>query len=184
MPKRVASILQPVSLPDIAAYQQDADSALRLLFTDTNPDFVLRFVGYRRVDIAAELTRRLDETDLRSSLTILARLEAAFRIDYKQRCAKKKPDPVSIEFRALSNAKGRKVALEDEIWEIWRNAHPSTRPLISELRSAFKFRHWLAHGRYWQVGRKYDFRRSTSWRMQFWPPFRFMGEAPLPPLWK
>jgi hypothetical protein len=101
--------------------------------------------------------RRLDETDLRSSLTILARLEAGFRIDYKQRCAKKKPDPVSIEFRALSNAKGRKVALEDEIWEIWRNAHPSTRPLISELRSAFKFRHWLAHGRYWQVGRKYDF---------------------------
>jgi len=31
------------------------------------------------------------------------------------------------------------------------------RPLISELRSVFKFRHWLAHGRFWQIGRKYDF---------------------------
>jgi hypothetical protein len=104
-----------------------------------------------------EFTRRLHETDLRSSLTILARLGAAFRINYKQRCAKKKPDPVSIAFRALSKAKGQKVALEDEIWGIWRDVHYSMRPLISELSSAFKFRHWLAHGRCWQVGQKYDF---------------------------
>jgi hypothetical protein len=31
--------------------------------------------------------------------------------------------------------------------------------LIGELRSAFKFRNWLAHGRYWtpKLGRNYDF---------------------------
>jgi hypothetical protein len=31
--------------------------------------------------------------------------------------------------------------------------------IIGELRGAFKFRHWLAHGRYWKpkFGRRYDF---------------------------
>ena len=31
--------------------------------------------------------------------------------------------------------------------------------LIGDLRGAFRFRHWLAHGRYWnpKLGQKYDF---------------------------
>jgi len=31
--------------------------------------------------------------------------------------------------------------------------------MIGELRGAFKFRHWLAHGSYWppKLGRRYDF---------------------------
>jgi hypothetical protein len=127
---------------------------------------------------------RLDETDLRSSLTILARLEAAFRIDYKQRCAKKKPDPVSIEFRALSSAKGRKVALEDEIWEY------GVMPILRRDRLLASYAVHSNSGigsRTGDIGKSDEntiFRRSTSWRMQFWPPFRFMGEAPLPPLWE
>ena len=36
---------------------------------------------------------------------------------------------------------------------------PAPSRLIGDVRGAFKFRHWVAHGRYWvaKLGRKYDF---------------------------
>jgi len=35
----------------------------------------------------------------------------------------------------------------------------TTSNLFFELKLAFKFRHWIAHGRYWKpkIGKKYDF---------------------------
>lgn len=116
----------------------------------------MRFASDLPSEVETKLADRLGETDMRSALAIMARVEAAFRIDYQRRCEKKKPDPVSIKFRALFKARDRNVRLE-EIWEVWHQCHPSTGPLISQLRSVFQFRHWLAHGRYWKVGRKYDF---------------------------
>lgn len=34
-----------------------------------------------------------------------------------------------------------------------------SKALLGELAGAFRYRHWLAHGRYWQpkLGRKYDY---------------------------
>jgi hypothetical protein len=157
MRKRVAPAQQPVSLFDLADYHRDVESSLRLYFTQANPDFVVRFISNQPSEVEATLAERLSETDMRSALAIMARIEAAFRIDYRQRCERKKSDPVSIGFRKLFRERGQKVSLEDHIWEVWRQNHPSTSPLISQLRSVFKFRHWLAQGRYWQVGSKYDF---------------------------
>jgi hypothetical protein len=150
MPKRVTLAQQAISILDVATYHQDADSALRLFFTGANPNFALRFVGKPPSEIDVELADRLNETDLRSSLAILTRLEAAFRIDYLQRCQKRKRDPVSRAFRALYKEQGRNVRLEDDIFVTWRKEHLQTGPLIGELVGAFKFRHWLAHGSYWQ----------------------------------
>lgn len=157
MPKRVAPARQPVSLVDLADYHRDAESSLRLYFTPANPDFVACFAGDQLSEVKAKLADRIGETDMRSALAVMTRIEAAFRIDYQQRCRMKKPDPVSITFRRLFKSRGRNVRLEDDIWEVWRQNYPSTKALISQLRSVFKFRHWLAHGRYWQVGSKYDF---------------------------
>jgi hypothetical protein len=124
-----------------------------------NPSFAVRFLAMRSSEIAAELADRLNETDVRSSLAILIRLEAAFRIDYLQRCQKRKRDALSKAFRALYKDKGPNVGLEDHIFVAWQREHPQTGPLISELAGAFKLRHWLAHGSYWQpkLGRKYDY---------------------------
>ena len=156
MPKRNFPARQPVPLVDVADYHRNAESSLRLYFT-SNPDFVTRFASDKPSKVEMKLADRLSETDMRSALAIMARVEAAFRIDYKQRCEMKKPDSVSRAFRALFKTRGRNVRLEDEIWEVWRQSYPSTSPLISQLRSVFRFRHWLAHGRYWKVGNKYDY---------------------------
>jgi hypothetical protein len=159
MPKQVTFAPRVVSILDIAAYHEDTDSSLRLFFTSSNPNFVLRFIGKSRSEIDAELADRLFETDLRSSLAILSRLEAAFRIDYEQRCEKKKHDAISKAFLALYRKHPVKVRLEEHIFKTWREKHPETGPLISQLKGAFKFRHWLAHGTFWEpkLAREYDY---------------------------
>jgi hypothetical protein len=51
------------------------------------------------------------------------------------------------------------VALSEDILGSWIKHHPELRSLIGQLRAALQFRHWLAHGRYWDLkaGRKYDY---------------------------
>lgn len=106
-----------------------------------------------------ELGERVEEADLTSSLTILASIEATFRIDYLKRCYRRGKDPVSRAFRDIYREKQQYASLEDEIFEAWIDNSSGSRSIIGELRGAFKFRRWLAHGRYWtpKLGRRYDF---------------------------
>jgi len=152
MPKRIMPVLL-----DLADYHRDAESSLRLYFTPANPNFVARFASELPSEVASKLAQRIDETDMRSALVVMARIEAAFRVDYKQRCENNKSDDISIAFRKIFKKRGANVRLNEDVWEVWKQNDTSKRTLISQLRSVFNFRHWLAHGRYWPVGNKYDF---------------------------
>lgn len=141
---------------EIAEYHNDVLSSLRLYFSQVPASFGARFVGRRFDEVLAS---RVEETDLRSALAILTNIEAAFRVDYESRCQKKMKDSLSRAFRAIYKSRKTRVSLESDIFEAWIENSTGSRQLISELRGAFKFRHWLAHGRYWEpkLGRKYDF---------------------------
>ena len=148
-----------LELPQIAAHHQDLASSLRLYFSSASPSYIVRFDGYAVTEVIDELRERLDEADLTSSLAVLTSLEAVFRIDYLQRCYRRGRDQVSRAFRNIYKSKQARASLEDEIFTAWA-ANSSVPPqIISELRGAFRFRHWLAHGRYWtpKLGRRYDF---------------------------
>jgi hypothetical protein len=157
MSKQPSSARRLVQLIDLADYHRDAEASLRLYFSPGSPNFAALFTGYRPIDVTTQLTERLSETDMRSALVVMARVEAAFRADYKYRSKNKDADVVSRAFRRIFKQRREMARLDEDIWETWRQNVPSTKPLISQLRSMFKFRHWLAHGRYWQVGNKYDF---------------------------
>ncbi len=91
---------------------------------------------------------------------MLTALEAAFRVDYLYRCQKKMKDDLSRAFRKIYRDREENARLDEDIFETWKRKSLAPGPrLIGELRGAFKFRHWLAHGRYWEpkLGRKYDF---------------------------
>jgi hypothetical protein len=154
MASRVPAASQPASLLDLADYHRDVGASLQLYFSRSNPDFVALFAGNRSSDVANTLAERLHETNMRSALAIMARVEAAFRLDYEWRLKAKKPDAVSIAFR---KHRRKNVRLDEDIWETWKVNYPEKGALISQLRTAFRFRHWLAHGRYWQAGQKYDY---------------------------
>ena len=86
MAKRVSFSGEHLGLPEIAKHHQDLESSLRLYFSAGSPSYPVRFNGYAAAKVANELRERLEEVDLTSTLTVLASVEAAFRIDYLQRC--------------------------------------------------------------------------------------------------
>lgn len=143
----------------VAEYHNDVDNSLRLYFSEASPSFRARFFGLRPEEIQAELTVRLEETDQRSAFFALTTLEAAFRIDYKYRCQKRMKDNLSRRFRAIYKRRETRVSLDEEIFEAWRENSSGLQQLIGELRGAFRFRNWLAHGSYGlpKLARKYDF---------------------------
>jgi len=158
MPKQF-TITPTLELDELASYHQDLVGSLRLYFNPSTPTFAARFVGKRLDEVRQELASRLEESEFRSAFFVLTRLEASFKIDFDFRCKKRLKDDLSKNFREVER-KRDKVRMDADILEGWKRHRPEWSREISELRGAFKFRHWLAHGRYWtpKLGRKkYDF---------------------------
>jgi hypothetical protein len=145
---------EELSIIEIEAYYLTTEKALRSFYRRNNP----YFLEYNINALQTELDGRIEELDRSTSFTILAAIEAHIRVDFLQRCYNKDKDDLSRKFRALYKKKGSKVSLSEDILELWKD-FASDRSVVSDLKSALNFRHWLAHGRYWvaKTGRKYDF---------------------------
>jgi hypothetical protein len=147
------------SLGGAAQYHYDVVESLRRYFSTDLPDSLARLDTYPGPRIAVRPADYLEETGLRSSFAILTLIEAAFQLDYQYRCRNKLKDDLSRAFRAIYKQKLDYASLENDIFDAWSSYASGAHSLIGELRSAFKFRNWLAHGRYWtpKLGRNYDF---------------------------
>ncbi len=159
MARKVTFSGENLELAEAALHHNDAEGALTLFFSIASPSYSVRFAGYKPNEVRDEFGERIAELDRNTTMSLLAAIEAAFRIDYLQRCYNKKKDEVSRQFRQIYKAKEAHVSLEDDIFEVWKNNTKGSTRLISDLRGAFKFRHWIAHGRYWtpKFGQKYDY---------------------------
>jgi uncharacterized protein YutE (UPF0331/DUF86 family) len=149
MPERVTFSKRHPDIQQLAHYYDDVAKSLRLYFSPAAPLFSVRFDRYKPDQITSEMNQRLAELEMATALSIFAAVEAAFRIDYLQRCYRKEKDAMSRAFRDLHKKKGVRVSLDEEIFEIWKEHTIGSTSMIGELRAAFRFRHWLAHGRYW-----------------------------------
>ncbi|NHK97306.1 hypothetical protein [Rubrivivax benzoatilyticus] len=158
MGERVAFSGEQLGIAQIAEHYNVIEKALRSHYL-TSPASNPNFFGYTYHELREELTARLEEEGRMMAMSVLAAIEAAFRVDYLQRVYERKKDPLSREFRRIYKKKGPRAGLEEEILEGWKNETQIPPRLISDLRSAFRFRHWLAHGRYWnpKLGRKFDY---------------------------
>lgn len=178
---RVAFSSKAVDIADYANHHSDLEESLRAYFSPIAPTFDVRFLGESIANVNAALTQRLNEVDMGSALTVLSALEAKFRIDYLQRCYRREKDSLSRAFRDLHKKKKTRVRLETEILDIWKNYTNVEARVISDLRAAFAFRHWLAHGRYWEpkLGRKYDFVTIYTLAVSVLTSFPLLGLEPI-----
>jgi hypothetical protein len=145
---------------EVAVSHSDTNKSIRFYYTAPLIDARdKKFIGYAASEIHQEQSLRLEDLEKNSVFNLLAALEASFRVDFYLRCYDRKKDDLSRFFRALHKSKGDKVSFEEDILEAWKYHFPSAKPLISELKGAFRYRHWLAHGRYWspKIGKRYDF---------------------------
>ncbi len=135
------------------------EEAIHLYYTEASPGFETRFAFYTEDEVLAERDERLYEAGAASAMMVLASIEAAFRVEYLRRCYAKYRDRLSRTLRTLYETKGARVSLSDDLLEAWKNHGEMNARLVGDVRSAFGYRHWLAHGRYYvaKLGRQYDF---------------------------
>ena len=151
--RRISFSNEELPIKEIDAYFVTTEKALRSFYQPNN----LYFATYTSEELSNELECRIDELDKFTALTVLAAIEAYLRIDFFQKCYKRKRNLLSKKFRELYEEKGQKLLIED-ILELWMQ-YIIRKSVISELRGALKYRNWLAHGRYWKakLGRKYGY---------------------------
>lgn len=164
MVKKVSFSGSNLKLPDIGVQHKDVEVSLRYYFNQTSPSYNERFKGYKKEEVEKELEKRLSEQEKQTILTILSSVEAAFQVDYYVRCHKKLKDPISRSFYEnlkKCNQESTRPSLGKDILPIWKEEIPkqSHKQSIKHLLGAFKYRHWLAHGRYWKpnFGKNYDY---------------------------
>ena len=135
------------------------EHAIHLYYASSNPGFETKFAFYTEDEVLEERDERLYEAGAASAMTLLASIEAAFRVDYLRRCYARYRDSLSKALLSLYQDKGPLVSLSDDLLEVWKNQAAAPARLIGDIRSAFGYRDWLAHGRYWvpKLGRQYDF---------------------------
>ncbi len=159
-------IAQPLQLEEVADYYDDSEASLRLYFSPHNLNAANILLKYAAEMLPVVLKNRLDELDRSTSLSLLAALEAVFRIDYKERAKRKKKDCLSKALREIYQTKELKASLEEDIFNAWLENTDVKPKLIEDLKGAFKYRHWLAHGRYWtpKMGRP-DYEYSEIYQL-------------------
>lgn len=158
MAKKLSKSNQHLSSEEIADIFSYREKSLKLLFSNRNPDFQIDFVGYTDEEINNELKEQLDEVQKDACLNLLASIEARFRLDYAIRCEERYKDDISRKFREAFAEKQYQIPLEDGILDEWRDMPEIASTIISNVKGAFKYRHWLAHGRFWTYkSTKYDF---------------------------
>lgn len=157
MAKKVSFSNENLAIEEIAYYKQDLEKAIRLYYQSYNK--YEKFYNYCDEEIDKEKKLRLQELELNTIFMLLSSIEALFRIDFNVRVDKKLKDELSKEFRNIYKTKQSRVSLEEDILNIWQSHFKEIKYIISEYKSALHYRHWLAHGRYWEpkFGRKYDF---------------------------
>ena len=149
---KVAFSNEHSSIEDVGEYYVDSAASLDSYFNFSTAiiSFPARFVGYSRIDFDAELKNRKDTLDRMCSFEILAAIEARFRVDYLTRCQEKKKDILSKKLRDIYKKSANKAKLVDDILTAWRDVFPEHKACLDKLQKALDFRHWVAHGRYWQ----------------------------------
>ena len=139
-----------LALEEIGKQHTSVANSVMLYFSNGNPRFSEFFSLYSPGELFEERNGCLLEQGLSASMTVLAAVEAAFRIDFELRCRNTSSDPISNRLRMMRRGRSqRSISFTRDILYEWEQEYPSGADAISAMREAFQFRNWLAHGRYW-----------------------------------
>ena len=128
-----------------------------VLYTNPSSKVKEKFIALTFDEINAYFDDSKNELEHLVCLNIISATEAFLRVDYNKRIKERDKSPVGRDFRLLNRKKGNKISLEDDIIETWKNNEGDKS--FSDFLGLLKYRHWLAHGRYWKpkLGRRYSF---------------------------
>jgi hypothetical protein len=112
-----------------------------------------RYFGRTAEELEDVFAYQLLELSRLTMFGLLASTEAALRVDFVDRVKNKRKDKVSRRFReifGLRREKLRKIRLDEDILDAWKEHRPETKGAVGDFKGTLKLRDWLAHGRYWR----------------------------------
>lgn len=151
------------SIADIEDHHQHLIKSVNIRFSQNlNSEFNLEFIGLTEKEISKLKDEILQEIHLTSTFNLLTHVESVLRCDFIIRCQQKKKDALSKRFRSVykPNKKIYSYRLKEDILDPWLDYRPNCGDILYYFTEALKFRHWMAHGRYWKYDsnwRKYNF---------------------------
>lgn len=147
MAKRLSRSNEELPLEELYLYKIDAEQGLNKLFAEPENKESLLFLTPGEVQEL--LSKRIKELELQASLTLFTSVEAMFQIDFHNRVEKRAKDKLSRAFRELKQKRSNRISFENDILSLWEVVYPQTSRYFQPIRLVLKYRHWLAHGRYW-----------------------------------
>lgn len=153
MRKYLPDKLENVSIRHILQCFYDTEQALILYENEivnslnTSPDNT--FFGLSVPEVRKRFLSDRSELEKTTVLSLITATEADFRVDYLSRVQARKKDNISKVFRQLFREKRQFAALDKDILRVWRNSDRELESVTNTFIEALKYRHWLAHGRYW-----------------------------------
>jgi len=134
-------------------YYERSQAALAALRREVlaNPSLFPLFQGMSVPEFEESLRDTRQELDSQVTMALIASFEAIIRLNFRGRISRRLKDPTSKRLRGLARAwrpgEAHKASLE-QILDIWKQAVGNAQT-IGRFKQLLKFRHWLAHGRYW-----------------------------------
>lgn len=112
------------------------------------------FTGFSKKELTEHLSYHLQEAEYDACLALLAAIEAAFRLDFDYRHKKRRKDSRSKAVRRISKTPRGEFSFRisiESLFDILALDNTAPARTINLLKIYFRYRHWLAHGRYWQL---------------------------------
>ena len=115
-------------------------------------------MGYTGAELRAAWRALVGQLRESTCLELIVECEARLRLDYYSKAKGKPTNDLCRTFRDLYQRRQLKVNLEQDIIEAWKKLGPGPPHHFSDFKGAMKYRHWMAHGRYFKetFGRTYD----------------------------
>jgi hypothetical protein len=116
-----------------------------------------KFIGLTLSEINEYFINNEAELEHLACFDTISATEALLRVDYYKKVYNKDKSALGRIFRDVYKKKGNRISLEEDIIENWKKT--SGNEVFSNFLGLLNYRHWLAHGRYWnpKFGRNYSF---------------------------
>lgn len=149
------------SIEAIWSWYDDQRQALRVYKRDiartvhsTSSISQEKFVAFTLNELDDYFEKSVEELEQLVAFDLIAAIEGLLRSDFYRRVYSRDKSDLGRRFRDVNKLKKDKISLEDDIINNWKELVAGCRPTFSELKGVLHYRHWLAHGRYWMLGKR------------------------------
>ncbi len=155
---------QDKTIDYIFSWYEDQSTAMRRYKIDLRASVIAppildtKFFGFTLQDIEDYFLESKKELEHLVCFDLISATESALRIDFYTKISDRKRLDITKDFKQIQREKEDRVSLEQDIIEKWKEHYPAEKKYFSALLGLLKYRHWLAHGRYWvpKLGHDYD----------------------------